>query len=218
MKTDAQLQHDVIESLRWEPSITEKGVGVTVTDGVVMLRGSVPSYGEKYAAEHAAERVKGVRGVAQELHVELPKLFEHSDADLARAAANVLDWNSFIPKDRIKVRVERGFVTLDGTVDTPFQRVEAERAVTNLAGARGVTNLITVVRPSASATQIKSDIEAAFERDAHLDAANIQVETVSDTVTLRGTVRSYPERQQAAHTASAAPGVRHVENYLTVWT
>jgi osmotically-inducible protein OsmY len=217
MKTDAQLQHNVIESLRWEPSVTEKGIGVTVTDGIVTLRGAVPGYGEKIAAERAAERVKGVRGVALELHVELPKMFEHSDVEMARSAANVLDWNSYLPKDRVKVRVERGHLTLDGTVETAFQRAEAERAVTNLAGVRGVTNMIIVVPTQASAAHIQSDIEAAFERTAKLDIANIQVETAADTVTLRGTVQSYPERRLAERAAWAAPGVRNVENYLTVW-
>jgi len=218
MKTDAQLQHDVLESLRWEPAVTEKGIGVTVTSGVVTLRGSVPAYGEKYAASQAAERVKGVRGVAQELEVALPGEFERSDGDLARSAANLLDWDLFVPKDRIKVRAERGFLTLDGTVDTVFEKDTAEAAVRNLVGVRAVTNLIIVSPSTATPAVIRADIEAALERDARLDAERIDIETSEHTVTLRGTVHSLEERREAERAAWAAPGIRRVENLLTVET
>lgn len=215
MKTDAQIQHDVIESLRWEPSVSEKGIGVSVKDAVVTLRGSVPSYGEKYAAGRAAERVKGVRGVAQELQVEPPHEFERSDGDLARSAADLLEWDLFVP-DGIKVRAERGLLTLDGTVDTNSERDAAEAAVRNLKGVRAVTNLITVSPPQATAGSVRSEIEAALTRNARVDSEQIAIETSGHTVTLRGTVRSFDERREAESAAWAAPGVRRVENQLTV--
>lgn len=216
MKTDAHLQHDIIESLRFEPSVSEKGIGVSVKDGVVTLRGCAPSYGEKYAAAQAAERVKGVRGVAQELQVELPHKFEQSDGDLARSAANLLDWDLFVPKDRVKIRAERGCLTLDGTVDTVFERDAAEAAVRNLIGVRAITNLITVSPSEASPVAIRADIEAALERNARVDAEQIGIETEGHTVTLRGTVRSFDERREAERAAWAAPGTRRVDNQLTV--
>lgn len=216
MRTDAQLQHDVLESLRWEPAVTEKGVGVTVKDAVATLRGSVPSYGEKYAACLAAERVKGVRGVAQELEVALPRESEQTDGEIARAAANQLDWDLFVPKGRVKVRAERGFLTLDGTVDTVFEKDAAEAAIRNLIGVRAVTNLIAISPPTATPAAIRADIEAALERNARLGAERIEVQTSGHTVTLRGTVHSFEERREAERAAWAAPGIRRVENNLTV--
>lgn len=216
MKTDAQLQHDVIESLRWEPCVTEKGIGVSVKDGVATLRGYVPTYGEKYAAGQAAERVNGVRGVAQELEIQLPREFEHSDGDLARSAASLLDWDLFVPDGRIKVRAERGFLTLDGSVDTVFQREAAEAAVRNLAGVRGLTNLITVSPSKPTPARIRAEITAALERNAKIDAGHIGVELLNHTVTLRGTVHSLDERREAERAAWAASGVQRVENRLMV--
>jgi len=216
MKTDRELEHDVMNELQWEPSVHEKGIGVTVSNGVVTLRGCVPTYADKWAAEQAAERLRGVRGVAQELEVRLPGEFEQSDAALACSAANVLDWNSHLPKDTVKVSVEKGVLTLVGAVHYEYQRETAQRAVRNLSGVRAVTNLIRVEPPEVSILSVRSGIEAALQRHAQLDADCIAVETTDGTVTLRGTVHTMAERRVAASAAWSAPGVRQVNDELVV--
>lgn len=216
MRTDREMERDVIEELQWEPRVREKGIGVKVSNGVVMLRGSVPTFADKWAAEQAAERVKGVRGVAQELEVQLPSGIEQSDANLVRSAANLLEWNAHVPKDKVKVSAERGTLTLTGTVEHEYQREAAQQAVRNLSGLRGVTNFIRVVPPSVSIASVRSGIEAALQRHALLDANRISVETANGTVTLRGAVHTIAERRVATGAAWSAPGVKDVNDKLVV--
>jgi osmotically-inducible protein OsmY len=215
MKTDLQLQQDVSEELRWDPSLDEKEIAIAVKDGVVTLRGVVDSYAAKVAAGRAAERVSGVRALADELAVRLPGEHTRSDTEIAHAVANALGWDVVVPRDHITAAVESGWVTLRGEVNWQYQRAAAERAVRYLTGVKGVSNLITIA-PLASSQDIKSRIENALKRSAELDAGRITVEAMDSKVTLKGTVRSWVERRDAERAAWAAPGVKEVDDRLTV--
>jgi osmotically-inducible protein OsmY len=212
-KTDRQLQHDVIEELRFDSQVQVNEIGVIATDGVVTLTGWVDSYLKKWRAEEAAHRVRGVRAVANDIEVRLSS--ERTDADIAAAAARALAWNSSLPADRIKVTVSKGWITLEGDVEWQYQRQEAENAVRRLWGVRGVSNLLSV-KPSAGPTDLKKKIEEAFVRSAQLDAKGITVEIQGSTAILKGSVRSWAERQEAQRIAWLAPGITNVDNNITV--
>ncbi len=215
MKTDKELQMDVMTELDWEPRVDPAEIGVAVKDGIVTLSGHVDTYPEKWAAEQAAGRVSGVKAVVEEIDVKLPGIYERSDQDIARAAANVLDWNSYVPRDRVKVQVQGGWVTLSGEVDWRYQRDAAGDAVRNLMGVRGLANDISV-KPAVSTVEVKSKIEAALERSAMIDASGIKVTAKGSKVTLKGTVRSWAERDEAGRVAWSAPGVADVVNEILV--
>jgi osmotically-inducible protein OsmY len=215
MKTDMGLQSDVLAALAWEPRVDAAGIGVSVESGVVVLNGRVRSFPEKWAAESATQRVKGVKAVTDEIVVTLPGDSERSDADIAIAAVNALDWNASVPPNRIQILVEKAWITLEGSVEYHYQKTEAERAVRDLRGVRGVTNRISI-KPSVSVENVKSQIEKALERAAEMDAQKIVVETHGDRVVLRGNVKSWAEREQAEHAAWSAPGVADVRNRITV--
>lgn len=215
MKTDAQLKQDVNAELKWEPSVHATDIGVEVKDGVVTLAGHVGSFAEKVSAERAAQRVSGVKALAVEMDVTLPGTSQRNDADIARAAENVLEWMTVWPKDTVKVMVESGWITLTGEVDWQYQRVAANSAVRYLMGVKGVSDQI-VIKPSVSISAVKSDIEAALKRGAQADAQNISVEVRGADVTLTGKVHSLSERDSARHSAWASPGVRTVVDNMTI--
>jgi len=215
MKTDTDLQQDVIDELAWEPSIDAAAIGVAVEDGVVTLTGHVPSFAEQWTAEYVARRVAGVRAVADDITVRLPGTSARSDSDIARAALDALEWDVWVPEERVTVTVSDGWVKLDGTVDTQHQKLAAERVVRALTGVKSVTNLITVT-PTVQPADITTKITGAFQRSAVLDARQIQVETDGGKVVLRGNVYTWDERATAERAAWAAPGVAAVENLITV--
>jgi osmotically-inducible protein OsmY len=213
--TDLELKRNVESELDWEPSVNAAEIGVAVKDGIVTLTGHVQSYWQKIAAERAASRVSGVKAVANELEIRLPASSERTDEDIARAAVNALAWSVSVPADRIKVKVSKGWITLEGTVEWKYQKAAAEKAVRDLTGVKGVVNLVEV-KPRASTVEVKAAIEAALKRSAEVDASRITVEADGDKVILRGTVRSWSEREEAERAAWRSPGVRFVDNRITV--
>lgn len=215
MKTDIQVQQDVIQELHWEPSIDASRIGVAVRDGIVTLSGDVSSYAQKWDAELTSQRVQGVRGTAVEIQVSLPGAVQHSDTDIARTAENVLQWATVLPVDAIKVQVEKGWITLSGDVEWDYQRQAASMAVRHLMGVTGVSDQIAI-RPTVSLNAVRADIEAALRRRARADAHDIAVEVKGAEIFLSGTVHTWQDRELARQSAWNTPGVRNVYDNLTV--
>jgi osmotically-inducible protein OsmY len=215
MKTDPQLHQDIMQALNWEPSLNPAHIDVAVRDGVVALAGFVTSLTEKWTTEHVVKSVSGVKAVADDLEVRLPTENERTDSDVARAAMIALEWNTSVAHDRITVTVRNGWVTLDGSVDWPYQKTAAEEAIRPLMGVKGVTNTL-VVQPKVATTDISAKIAEAFERNAALEAQKIWVEATGSKVILRGNLHSWMERAEAERIAASAPGVTEVENHISV--
>jgi osmotically-inducible protein OsmY len=212
---DDDLNVEVKEALDWEPALDARAIRVSIQDGIVTLFGSVPSYPEKHVAEKAAGLVRGVKAVACELVIALPADDCRNDPEIARAAADAIRWNTLLSNANIQVFVDKGRITLEGTVCWNYQRQAADRSVRYLAGVRDVNNHI-VVRPVADQVAVRSRIEAALIRNARLDSEGVRVEVRGDRVILRGTVQSWIEREEAERAAWASPGVGDVENELMV--
>jgi len=216
--SDEEIQRRVLDELKWDPEVEPTDVGVAVKNGIVTLTGTVASYAMKFAAERAAKRVDGVKAVANDIQVKLPFEKTRTDTDIAEAAVNALKWDVEVPADRIKVTVHNGWVTLEGDVEWNFEREAAERDVRYLTGVKGVTNLIKVVglRLKPTPSEVKTRIEDALTRSAELDAQRIQVDVKDGKVILRGSVRSWAEREEAEDAAWSAPGVTDVEDQIVV--
>ena len=215
MKSDIQIQNDVLEELRWEPSLNSPEIAVAVKNGIVTLSGQVDSYFKKLTAEQAAKRVAGVKAIAEDIQVSVLPVPGKSDAEIAAAVLNALKWHSAIQEDKIKVKVENGNVKLEGEVDWEYERVSAKTTIENLTGVRSVYNFITI-KPKIKPSDISQQITAAFQRSATLDANKIRVEVVGNKVILRGTVRSFAEKEDAEKAARLAPGVSTIESKLEI--
>ena len=215
MTDNRSLQQAVLDELDWEPSVHSADIGVTANDGVVTLTGHVGSYAEKIAAERATGRVSGVKAVAEELEVRYPSALKQGDDDIAKWALQVLSWDINVPKDTVKIKVEKGFVTLSGDVDWYYQRSAAEADVRKLHGVIGVTDNIKI-KPSVQASDVRAKIEAALKRNAQIEADNITVRADGGKVTLTGKVETWYDRNLAKRTAWSAPGVTQVDDRLTI--
>ncbi|UAM98567.1 BON domain-containing protein [Polaribacter litorisediminis] len=215
MKTDLEIRDDVLDELAWQPNVDETEIGVIVKDGIVTLTGTVGSYAKKRAAEEAVKKVKGVKAVAEDIEVKFGNSFARTDADIAKVAVSSLEWNSSVPNNKVMVKVDDGWVSLTGEVPWSYQKDSAKRAVENLQGVRGVTNLITI-KQAVEPYQIKERIKKAFERSADLEAKNIMVTVDGHKVKLKGKVHSLTEKDEALKAAYYAPGVYEVDNELEV--
>jgi osmotically-inducible protein OsmY len=215
MKTDLQIQKDVMDELKWEPFLNSSEIGVAVKDGIVTLSGIVDSYSKKLEAEKAVKRVAGVKAMAEDLQVGISPVFQKTDTEIAQAVLNALKWHSTIDETKLKIKVEDGCVKLEGEVDWEYQRTNAKYTIANLLGVRSVINLITV-KARVTPETIEQKINAAFQRSATLDSSKITAFVNGSTVTLRGKVRSFSEVEDAEDAAWLAPGVLHVDNKLEI--
>jgi osmotically-inducible protein OsmY len=215
MNSDNEIQSDVIEELQVDPSIDHTQIGVAVKNGIVSLTGFVPNYSQKWETEKAAKRVYGVKGIADDLYVHPPTSLERTDAEIAQAALNAMNWHTAIPDDKISVTADHGFLTLEGAVDWQYQKDAAESVVRHLNGVKGVLNSITLT-PLIKPADVQSKIQSAFERHADLEARRIGVEATGGKVVLSGNVRSWNERDEAQRAAWNVPGVKEIENHLVV--
>ncbi|WP_439585620.1 BON domain-containing protein [Dyadobacter bucti] len=215
MKTDLEIQKNVIDQLRWQPILDAAEIGVSVKNGIVTLSGLVNSYPKKLAAEKAAKKVSGVKAIAEDIIVHVYPEKQKTDTELAEAVANALEWHSAVATEKIKIKVEDGFVTLSGEVDWSYERTMAVHAIENLAGVRMVVNTITIKARPITEDIIKK-IGSAFQRHASIDSEKVKVSVSGNKVTLSGTVRSWSEREDAEDAAWAASGVSQVINNLVV--
>jgi osmotically-inducible protein OsmY len=216
MKSDEELERDVRDEFKWDPVLDADDIAISVKNGVVTLAGFVKRYSDRLEAEVAAKRVAGVKAVANDIEVRLPAIDQRPDPDIARDAVAALKTELPISYDRIKVIVRDGWVTLEGAVEWQYQKTTAENVVRRVKGVKGVTNVIAV-KPKVEPSELKRKIMEAFKRNAEVDANRITVEASGSEVILKGTVRSWIEREEAERVAWSAPGITKVEDRIVVW-
>ena len=215
MKTDAQIQQDVINQLKWNPELEASEIGVSVHHGIVTLSGQVDTYFKKFEAERAAKKVSGVKAIAEDIHVGISTAMFRTDTEIAEAVVKALKWHTSIDDQKIKVKVENSSVTLEGQVDWEYQREAAKTAIINFAGVKNVFNLITI-KPQLVPSDLQQKINSAFHRSAIIDGSKVKVDVLGSKVVLKGKVRSFSEREDAEEAVWAAPGVTSIENKLEV--
>jgi osmotically-inducible protein OsmY len=215
MNNDMLIQKDVMDEIKWEPALNASEIGVTVKNGIVTLSGQVDSFYKKTAAENAAKKVVGVKAVAEDIQVGISPSFKKTDTEIAEAVLNALKWHAAVQEEKIKIKVEDGIVRLEGEVEWEFERSTAKSAIEYLSGIRSVINSITL-KPKLTAADIQQKINAAFIRSATIDAGKVAAEVSGGNVTLRGTVRSLAEKNDAETAAWNAPGVSNVDSRIEI--
>lgn len=215
MKSDIELQRDVMDEILWDPILHAAEIGVIVKQGVVTLVGAVKNYAEKVAAEQAAKRVKEVKTVITDLCIRITNESQRSDKEIAEAALNALKWSSFVPEDRVKLKVKDAWITITGEVEWQFQKESVASAVEHLVGVRGVSNFIKV-KPSLNTILVKDVIKRALERSADIDAGSIDIQLNGGKILLTGKVRSWGQRKEVERAVWATPGVTEVTDQLTI--
>lgn len=215
MKSDVQIQKDVMAEIKWQPDLIASEIGVACKNGVVTLSGQVDHYHQKIAAEKAAKRIAGVKAVAEDIQVGMSPIDKKTDTEIAEMVLNALKWNSAVQEEKIKINVENGLVKLEGEAEWEYQRGQAKKAIQFLPGVKMVFNLITL-QPKATAEDIQKKITAAFQRSANIDSKALTIEVIGDAAVLRGKVRSLAEKEDAEQAAWAAPGIRSVESKLEI--
>jgi len=215
MKSDIEIQKDVIEQLKWEPFLNAAQIGVAVKNGIVTLSGQVDAYSKKILAEKTTKKVAGVKAIAEDIQVGISPVYKKTDTEIAETVVNALKWHTMIPDEKIKVSVEEGNVKLEGDVEWEYQRNQAKTAVENLTGVRFVTNLVAV-KPKITPYELQQKINSSFQRSANIDSARITAEVLGSKITLRGKVRSFAEKEDAENAVWSAPGVVSVENKLLI--
>jgi osmotically-inducible protein OsmY len=215
MKTDSEIQKDIMEQLKWEPFLKASEIGVAVKNGVVTLSGQVDSFPKKLAAENAAKKIAGVKAIAEDIQIGVSPLYNRTDTEIAEAVLNAIKWHSAVREEKIKIKVENGIVKLEGEVEWEFQRQKIKTAVENISGVRTVLNLISI-KPQTTPNDVERKISAAFHRSATIDSGKVKAEVLGNKVILRGKVRSFSEKEDAEAAAWAAPGVLSVESHLKI--
>jgi len=215
MKTNEELQNDVQAAIKWESLLSTSDIGVVANSGIITLSGSVDSYSKKIAAENAAKSIKGVKAVVEKLKIEFSSWNSKSDIEIAAAILNAIKWNWEVLNDNVKVKVEDGWVTLDGTLQWNYEKEAAQRAVSNLTGVRGITNNI-LIQPESGITVSQKDIEMALKRNIFIDPSDIDVEVYGNNATLKGSVDSWYQKNLAGKIAWNTPGIVHVNNELDI--
>ncbi|MDH0747207.1 BON domain-containing protein [Pseudomonas sp. GD03842] len=213
--SDLELRRMILDELEFQPNIDAAAIGVAIENGVVSLTGHVRTYAQKFAAERAVKSVKGVKAVAEEIKVVSNEDLDISDEAIAGRCLDVIRWNSAIPDERLQIKVQNGWVTLEGEVDWQYQKEAAQSAVRKLAGVVGINNML-ILKPKETPENIKERIEAAFARNAALDSRKLRVTVEGKTVKLEGHVHQWLERKAAENAAWSIPGVTHVENYILI--
>ena len=215
MKTNEELQKDVQNAIKWEPLLNAAEIGVTAKDGVVSLTGVVDSYSKKLEAENAAKNVAGVKAVVEKIEIKFNSSWNKSNADIANEVLNALKSNWVVPKDKVKVKVEDGWITLDGELPWNYQREAAKNSVNYLSGVKGVTNNIKVKSETHDEIE-KEKVESALNRNWSLNSKDVKVKVSGTKITLIGTVSSWYQKEEAERIAWSTPGVWSVNNDLFV--
>lgn len=215
MKTDLEIQQDVMNELLWQPFLKSANIGVAVKNGIVTLSGTVDNYAQKTEAEKAAKKVTGVKAIAEDLQIGVSPTYKKTDAEIAESVMNALKWHAAVPEEKIKVKVENGVVTMEGDVEWDYQRNSAKKAVNNLLGVRNVLNFINV-KTKITAFDVRTKIAQALHRTATVDAERVSIDVEGSKVILHGKVRSIAERDDVEEAAWCAPGVSNVESHLEI--